>query len=139
MAPGHQIEVREGYTVNVARGRPPFNPNMVVCDKCKKRPSEVGHYCAQSYGDTPKLTPEQFNAMKAAGLPMIDCGEGYLHGYATCHGEHAEFIATFDQVWMAIDTKTKIHIFSDQLTIENKAGSPELTGEPEMKQLKVKE
>lgn len=127
-----QIEVRGPSTASLKRGRPPFNPFMMVCDKCKRRPSEISFYYASSGDhDCPQMTPEE---RAACPFPIIDSG-GYVHGYAKCHGEHAEFIATFEQVWASLDSGQPIHMFLDQLAIEQQEGSPELTGEPEMKRL----
>lgn len=82
---------------------------MFFCVKCQREPRELGTYAAMA-GDGPGFDVEE---CRKQGIPVLDCGEGYIHGFVVCHGENAEIYASFDDVWKAIDLGARIDVFAD--------------------------
>lgn len=105
----------------VYRGRPSLSSRNFICAKCQAPPKHFAYYAAEV------ARPERarVGAGVVSGPGVFDCGAGYLHGTAGCHGEQLEFIATFDQAWLAIDSGKPIVIF-DQNEALPLAGSEEI-------------
>lgn len=110
---------------NDYRGRPPVTRAMFRCAVCNRPPENFTGYYAETSG--PPGTGLQFDPVeaRAAGIPMLDCGRGYYHGFVKCHGAKAELYAPFRDIWRALDAGRKIDIFTDA---EQLGGQPLLAG-----------
>ena len=116
-----------GYQVQGYRGRPRVNRSMFRCAKCNREPREFAHYAAETgqVSSGRKMTEEE---AKACGFPVLDCGEGYIHGYIRCHDESAEIYAPFADVWKAVDLGTKIIVFDEQAALNGPLALPDSEG-----------
>lgn len=113
--------------VTVDRGTPHLRRTDFFCAKCQRPPEQMAHYSAATHCEPrTRMTPEKQKACRDQGLPIFDCGRGYLHGTILCHGEQLEFMATFDQAWMAIDSGKPIVIYDNIVVLENPAKSSAL-------------
>lgn len=99
--------------------RPSLYLSDFICAQCGKQPDMVTYSRSATSFPASKNKGPYKTGDRINGVMVFDCGEGYLSGEITCHGETTQYIATFDEVRALQKSKTPMMVFESIALLED--------------------